>query len=670
MPSRKATDELSGDTTFVGKHGQLSVQGTALIDQNGDTLVLRGVSFGWHCWWAKYYNADAVATLKSDWNAEVVRVAIGVEPEGAYLTDPALAMNCLTNVVDAAIANDMYVIIDWHAHYIHLDAAKQFFTDVAKRYKDVPNVIYEIFNEPWDDMPWNEVKAYSTEVIQTIRTIDSDNIILVGSPHWDQDVHVVADDPITGFDHLMYTLHFYAWTHRQELRDRADYALSKGLPIFVSECAGMEASGDGPIDPVEWQAWQRWMADRRMSWLAWSISSKTETCSMIVADDKSGDIPSPLSDWGESDLTRWGKMVRKALRDSHLPIDDRATPETVALFSRMDSVIRLGIMLGHQDDLAYGHDWYNKPGHSDVYSVTGRYPAVIGWDIGMIERGRAYNLDSVSFSNLKHHIREAHRLKAINTISWHGGNIATGGSAWDCTGDTIVRSILPGGINHTEFLSWLTKIANFFLDLTEEDSGRPIPILFRPYHELTGDWFWWGSRQCSAEEYKQLWKMTVEYLKDSCNVHNILYTFSTGSVQTREQYMERYPSDNYVDVIGFDCYANSENEQASPEQTAEQIKHYTSQLKTNLDILTSYADYSGKIPALTETGMERFPHPTYFSEAVYNTVKDYPISYILFWRNAYNRPTHYYVPFSGSHGSADFRTFVNKPEILMASFSN
>ncbi|GHT75062.1 hypothetical protein AGMMS50262_09330 [Bacteroidia bacterium] len=308
------TNETQTDTTLVGRHGQLSVRGTALVDQNGDTLVLKGVSLGWHCWWDKYYNADAVATFKSDWKAEVVRAAIGVEPEGAYLTDSTLAMTCLTNVVNAAIANDSYVIVDWHAHYIHLDAAKKFFTDVATQYKGVPNVIYEIFNEPWGDMPWEAVKAYSIEVIQTIRAIDPDNIILVGNPHWDQDVHVVADDPITGFNNLMYTLHFYAGTHHQELRDRGDYALSKGLPIFVSECAGMEATGDGPIDYPEWQAWTQWMADHRLSWAAWSISSKTETCSMIVADDQPGSIPSPVSNWKESDLTEWGNIIRNTLR--------------------------------------------------------------------------------------------------------------------------------------------------------------------------------------------------------------------------------------------------------------------------------------------------------------------------------------------------------------------
>jgi endoglucanase len=304
-------------TTFVGKHGHLSVKGTALTDQNGEAMVLNGVSFGWHVWFAKFYTKETVAWLHSDWKANVVRAAIGVEPDNAYLQNPTLAKKSLYNVVDAAIANDQYVIVDWHAHYIHTEEAKAFFAEVATKYKNVPNVIYEIFNEPWDDMPWADVKAYSVEVIKTIRAIDARNVILVGSPHWDQDVDVVADDPIVGYSNLMYTLHFYADTHKQYLRDKGNYALSKGLPIFVSECAGMEATGDGAINMEEWKAWLQWMADRKISWAAWSISSKSETCSMIVSDDQPGSKPAPLSNWKDSDLKEWGKIVKAELNNKH-----------------------------------------------------------------------------------------------------------------------------------------------------------------------------------------------------------------------------------------------------------------------------------------------------------------------------------------------------------------
>jgi len=199
------------------------------------------------------------------------------------------------------------VIIDWHSHHIRLDEAKGFFQTVAEKYKDYPNIIYEIFNEPAYNN-WDEVKAYSEEVIKTIREIDKKNVILVGSPHWDQDVDKPAADPITGYDNIMYTLHFYAATHKQDLRDRATAALQKGLPIFVSECAGMEASGDGQVNMEEWQAWLQWMGENHISWATWSVSDKNETCSMIK------DSSSPAYNWTENDLKEWGKIVRAELR--------------------------------------------------------------------------------------------------------------------------------------------------------------------------------------------------------------------------------------------------------------------------------------------------------------------------------------------------------------------
>ena len=154
--------------------------------------------------------------------------------------------------MDAAIENNVYAIIDWHSHNLRQEEAKEFFAQMATRYKGVPNVIYEVFNEPVEDS-WEQVKAYSVEIIKTIRAIEPEAIILVGCPHWDQDIHLAADDPITGYNNIMYTVHFYANTHGQWLRDRTDYALGKGLPVFISECAGMEASGDGAVNKEEWQ---------------------------------------------------------------------------------------------------------------------------------------------------------------------------------------------------------------------------------------------------------------------------------------------------------------------------------------------------------------------------------------------------------------------------------
>ncbi len=286
----------------------LMVKGTQLMNVEGDTVVLHGVSYGWHQFWPRFYNDSTVAYFVKEWGAKVLRASMGVDLDTAcYVYQPEFGVECVTKVVDAAIANDVYVIIDWHSHNLRQEEAKGFFTQMATRYKGVPNVIYEIFNEPVEDS-WEDLKAYSIEVIKTIRAIEPDAVILVGCPHWDQDINLPADDPITGFDNIMYTMHFYANTHGQWLRDRTDYAISKGIPVFVSECAGMEASGDGPLSPEEWKNWVDWMQQNSISWAAWSVSDKDETCSMLYPTAASTGY------WKDEDIKEWGHMVRDYLK--------------------------------------------------------------------------------------------------------------------------------------------------------------------------------------------------------------------------------------------------------------------------------------------------------------------------------------------------------------------
>lgn len=291
----------------VKKHGQLKVAGTQMVDQSGNRVALHGMSFGWHNYWPRFYNAGAVEWLSNDWNCTVVRAAMGIEPANGYIQDTAGSMAAIKSVVDAAIKADIYVIIDWHSHNINLKEATIFFAEMATLYGKHPHIIYEIFNEP-DKETWPEVKAYSEELIKTIRKIDPDNIILVGSPAWDQSIHLPAADPIKGFNNLMYTVHFYAATHKQWLRDRTDAALQQGLPIFISESAGMEASGDGPIDHAEWKKWINWMDERGLSWVAWSVSDKNESCSVLYPSAGSS------GNWKDKDLKESGKLVREYLK--------------------------------------------------------------------------------------------------------------------------------------------------------------------------------------------------------------------------------------------------------------------------------------------------------------------------------------------------------------------
>jgi endoglucanase len=278
------------------------------MDAKGQPIALHGMSLGWHNLWPRFYNTGVVKTLHKEWNCSVVRAAMGVElNDSGYIKDPETSVAKIKAVVDGAIKEGIYVIIDFHSHNIKQEAAEIFFKEMATAYGKYPNVMYELFNEP-DYETWPEVKAYSEALIKIIRSIDTDNIILVGCPKWDQDVQLPAADPIQGYNNLMYTMHFYAGTHKQWLRDRCDEAMNKGLPLFISECAGMEASGDGPLDTAEWNQFVNWMDAKGLSWIAWSVSDKKETCSVLQ--------PSAASNgkWTDADIKEWGVLVRTALK--------------------------------------------------------------------------------------------------------------------------------------------------------------------------------------------------------------------------------------------------------------------------------------------------------------------------------------------------------------------
>jgi len=341
-----------------------------------------------------------------------------------------------------------------------------------------------------------------------------------------------------------------------------------------------------------------------------------------------------------------------------LPTDKAATTETVGLYNRLLQSMSKGIMVGHQDALAYGHGWYKEAGRSDVKDVTGDYPALVGWELGHVEIGAEFNLDSVYFSDMKRYIRETYSRGGITTASWHGDNIVTGNTSWDCAQDSVVRTILPNGSNHDKYLVWLDRVAGFFHDL-KDDKGNHIPVIFRMYHEHTGAWFWWGSEQCTPEEYKHLWIMTVEYLRDKKNVHNLLYAYSPSETENEAHFLERYPGDEYVDIVGYDCYV--------PGSDSAAVASYKAAMDRNLKIVTDYAGKSGKIPVIGETGMESIPDATYFTQAVYPVISQYKIAWVLFWRNAWesDKPQHFYAPFAGHSSAPDFKEFVGNTDILM-----
>ena len=296
--------------TPVQQWGQLKVEGTQLCDHNGNAITLRGASLGWHNLWPRFYNAKAVKWIANDWNATVIRAAMGIMIEDNYLENPSFALDCIEPVVKAAIKEGVYVIIDWHSHELKTKEAVKFFGKMAKKYGNNPNVIYEIYNEPVEDS-WESLKEYSKAVIDEIRLYDPDNIILVGCPHWDQDIHLVAESPLEGYTNIMYTVHFYAGTHKQYLRDRVDAAMQKGIPVFISECASMDASGDGKLDKESWNEWIDFLEAKKISWVCWSVSDKNETCSMLLPRAKA------TGNWSKDLIKPWGNIVRETLREKN-----------------------------------------------------------------------------------------------------------------------------------------------------------------------------------------------------------------------------------------------------------------------------------------------------------------------------------------------------------------
>ncbi len=317
-------------------------------------------------------------------------------------------------------------------------------------------------------------------------------------------------------------------------------------------------------------------------------------------------------------------------------------------------------MIGHQDALAYGVHWRYEEGRSDIKDVTGDYPAVYGWDIGGIEKeGNSKNLDAVPFDKMKSFIEAAYNRGAVNTISWHVVSpLGAGKTAWDTT-KGAVATILPAGSNHTLYKQWLNKVADFISSLKGKN-GEPVPVLFRPFHEHTGSWFWWGKDFCTPEEYKALWRFTVQYLQQEKKLHNLLYVFNTsGDIVTEADFLERYPGDDVVDMLSIDTYQYDDPQQGNTFIT-----------KTNaaLTLVNDIAIKKNKLLALAETGYEAIPYEAWWTKTLLPAVGANKISYVLLWRNhGYNewmKKMHYYAPYKGQVSAADFIKFFNLPQTL------
>ncbi len=301
------------DKTPVKAYGQLRVKGSKIVNKQGKSVQLRGMSFFWSQWMGKYYNYDCVKWLRDDWRCTVVRAAMGIE-SGGYLTNPEIEKQKVIEVVEAAIDLGIYVIIDWHDHNAqkHLNEAVDFFGEMASRYGNYPNVIYEPFNEPLE-VSWSGVlKPYHEAVIEAIRYYDPDNIVICGTRTWSQQVAEVVQNPIED-ENVAYALHYYASTHKKWLRDNAQVALNRGLALWVTEYGTTESSGDGYLDVKESNAWWDFLDKNQISWCNWSVADKNEKSAALLpgASAKGG--------WTDAVISTSGKMVREELRAKNPP---------------------------------------------------------------------------------------------------------------------------------------------------------------------------------------------------------------------------------------------------------------------------------------------------------------------------------------------------------------
>jgi mannan endo-1,4-beta-mannosidase len=339
--------------------------------------------------------------------------------------------------------------------------------------------------------------------------------------------------------------------------------------------------------------------------------------------------------------------------------DKEATAQAKALYNNLKALSAKGYLFGHQDDLAYGVNWRYEKNRSDVKDVCGDYPAVYGWDLGGLERANSdKNLDAVPFKNMRQYIKDGYKRGGVITLSWHFDNPSTGGNAWDTTHGTVA-SVLPGGANHELFKSWLDKAANFILSL-RGDNKELIPILFRPYHELTGTWFWWGPNNCTAEQFKILWRFTNYYLKEVKKCHNLIYVYNTaGDFKTKEEFLERFPGNDMADIISFDTY------QWGDPSKEDGFQKNTANL---LNILDSAAAETNKLTAIAETGFEAIPYAGWWTDVLQKTIANHNISYVLLWRNhgynEYMKKMHYYVPYKGQVSEKDFIKFYEADKTL------
>lgn len=300
---------VSADTAF-GKHGKLSVKGADLVDASGEKIQLRGMSTHGIAWYPDYVCEETFTAMRDEWNTNCIRLAMYTHENLGYCSngDKNYIKGLVDKGVELASKLGMYVIIDWHvlnegSPLTYKDEALKFFEEMSKKYAGYGNVLYEICNEPNKGADWSKVSEYANEVIPVIRANAPDSVVIVGTPTWSQDVDKASAKPLS-FDNIMYTLHFYAATHKDFLRDRMEKCIKNGFPIFISEFGICDASGNGKVDITQADKWKDLIEEYNVSYMCWNLSNKDEASAVIAPGC------TKLSGWSDDELSEEGRWIK------------------------------------------------------------------------------------------------------------------------------------------------------------------------------------------------------------------------------------------------------------------------------------------------------------------------------------------------------------------------
>lgn len=337
-------------------------------------------------------------------------------------------------------------------------------------------------------------------------------------------------------------------------------------------------------------------------------------------------------------------------------IDHDATKETRHLHKTLWKLSKSHTLFGHQHAMEYGHGWSDDKDRSDVKSVTGSHPAVIGVDLMGFSEHSPEAIQKTK-EDLRQNVANTYNRGGVTTVAWHFSNpVSKDGFNWvDSVSLPAVKYIIPGGEAHDKYKEILHGIGDWAKSVRGSD-GKLVPMIFRPFHEFDGGWFWWGKPHCTKEEFIALWQFTVSFLRDSLDVHQFIYAFSPDNkFKTEEQFLERYPGDDWVDMVGMDNYGDMGRNRYDLDTAALKLK-----------LVSDYALKSGKLAAFTETGLESIPNPEWWTGTLLKVMRTHHLrsSYVLVWRNDIRSATHYYAPFPGQVSVPDFIKFYNDPYTL------